>query len=253
MENKSMNLTDEQKILRYLKRLMELATVEKPTEEDKEEKKTLTKELSVLMSKAGVKDLVSFISNTESQATDPNTEWEQLVKQHKELELQMKIVKKKEDIESMKAKLKELEKENSYIGGKPDKQGIIPINEEKYQKRLAELNEKIHTAKTSRERIVARLEITNLKIWKATIKAHNGALKTASGASKVANFVQGLSKEMGKLSDYSGFDQKQNDVKTKKKTKGKTKESSKSETNTYDIQDDFGFSQEKVFDKKFKL
>jgi len=236
-----MELSVEQKILRYIKRLLELSTIKKPTEEDLNENKILTKELSVIMSKAGLKDLQSFINNP--TVSDSKTELEILQAEEKALELRMKILKKREAVETMKAKLDEIEKENAYISGKPDKQGLIPIDEKKYDKRMNELHMELSTAKTSKEKIEARLKIINLKVWKASIKTRNGALKTSQTASKIANIVQGVSKEMGKLSDYSGFDEKPSGKKGKK---------NKETNNNYDIQDDFGFSQDKVFDKKYK-
>jgi len=235
-----MELVDEQKILRYLKRLMEISTIQKPTQEDLEEKKAVTKELSILMAKVGIKDLNALINSVDE--SDTETELEKLIQEEKDLELQMKILKKKESIESMKTKLKEAKKENSYISGKPDKYGVVPIDEEKYNRKLDALKQEMFTAKTSKEKIEAKLKIINLMMWKGTIKAHNGALKTARKAGQVADFVQGLSKEMGKLSQYSGFEE--NEKKTKK---GKPKPQS------FEIQDDFGFSQEKVFDKKYKF
>jgi len=238
-----MELTEEQKILRYIKRLLELSAIKKPTEEDLKESKVLTKELSVIMSKAGLKDLQAFINNP-TLTTDSKTELENLQAEEKELELRMKIMKRREAIEAMKLKLDEIEKENAYISGKPDKQGYIPIDEKKYDKKMNELHLELSTAKTTKDKIGVKLKIINLKMWKASIRTRNGALKTSLTASKIANVVQGLSKEMGKLSDYSGFEEKQTGKKGKKNGK---------QNKNYDIQDDFGFSQDKVFDKKYKF
>ena len=183
------------------------------------------------------KELDNIIASIDVNNADNHT-LETLEKAVRMKERRIKLLKKIKQLEqdelSQEAELEELKKEQNYLQGKKNKDGTIPFRENIYQRRLAE-------AKTPKER-------RKLKMIKIQTKFHNAMILAPLKIGKISSAIGQISNELGKMGDQFGSYSGYSDQPEKKKSK---KGKQNSQENEFTVGNDFGFTQEKVFGKKF--
>ena len=134
-----------------------------------------------------------------------------------------------------------------YVISKRDENGIIHVNNEKYNQRLDGLKEELKHTKGFFNRLMVRLRIFDWRMAKISAKINNGITKTSRGAAKVSNSISQVSKQPDQFTDVSGFSEEPQPRKSKRR---KRKHRAKKQ-NDYDIfrgENDYGFNMENVFD-----
>lgn len=149
---------------------------------------------------------------------------QELKQRKKALNENLKVFELQSQIEKLEEKLEEKTKEDRFVTSKPDKGGIITLDEKKYKKRMKELQAELTNAKGFREKSAIQADINQLRMAKVQTKINNVTANISKGASAVGKFVNDLQKSLGSLSKFNVFEEE--------KSKGK-----KSKGN-----DDFGFN-----------
>ena len=149
---------------------------------------------------------------TQDQLINEELRWKlkQLKDKQKLIDQKLKLHKLEEDIEKKTEKLKEMDQEDNYITSKPDKDGIITLEQAKYDKKMKLLQEKLDQTTGFIARSKVKSEISKLQSTKAHVKMVNGSIKLARGIKKVSGFIDDMSKGLNELSKFSGYNDKPN-------------------------------------------
>lgn len=190
---------------------------------------------------------------------------EMYLKQLKQRKNRLRILKEIDDtldeIDTMKARIEERKKEQSYITSKPDKEGFIKVDYQKAENRIKELQEKLEETEGFWARTKIKKRIGDIQNAVRMAKMNNGMLRTGKiimrigkGAKTFADTMQQFSTELGSLSEFGERRSKESDSKTNKRKKGKKKKNKKNKNNDDDKKDntptDYGYNTKQVFGAK---
>jgi len=239
-------MTDLPQIKKHLDRLRELNSMSFKSDEETQEAEQLIKELATLLTDIGIKDMkeldqlelfdtqkheenidkfeqdeVKYLA--QAQKKDINIEEKltemklnELTRQKKNLANLINLAKTQQDIDGLKEKLAEINKEANYITSKPDKAGIIHIREEVLARRLAQLEQELETATGWWKRIRLKGKIDSLKSLKRSVQTRNTVIKVARGARKVSETITTIGDELSQIGKFSGYDTKKKNGKEEK-------------------------------------
>jgi len=273
-------MDNKDKLKQYLERLRELNAIAFKSDEEQAEFEQLQKEVAHLMDSSIVthekqleqndalnifddvsKDFpvvpLKELASKEPSKDVVDLQLKELERQKTKLQTMIKVAKTGEEVEALKEKLAEIVREQSYFTSKPDKNGYIKINEDKFQQKLKRLEDKLAQANGFGEKLQIKMQIASLKMYKGTIKARNKAIWTGRGVRKVQGGIATIAKELeplAKMAEYDQFSPKQKQDKKNKKEKKhkkgkKHKHKDSEDKDDQDKSNDYGFNTKNVFGK----
>jgi len=149
-------------------------------------------------------------SNKEMSGLEPDAylRYSLLRKKERIINTKLKAFRLEQEIEKKEQKLRELEKEQQYVTKKPDKDGIIQLDQDKYERKMQELQEKLSKAQGWKEKNAIKAQINHLQMAKIHTKINNSAIKISKGAAKFSKFMDDIGKTFGEFSKFSGYKEK---------------------------------------------
>lgn len=145
------------------------------------------------------------------------------------------------NIEALEQKLNSILKEQSYVISKPNSEGIVTIDKEKYTEKLAELNEQLQSETGFFKRLSIRQKINDLKLGKGFAHASNGMVKTTKVLLKIGNGIRSASEHLNKLDFQPAQVNKSNKQNNQKKKNRNQKDEEETKPN------DYGFNSNNIF------
>jgi hypothetical protein len=218
--------TDQEKLRALEQRYKELAKIPFKSDEELEQLDQVEHEIDFLKAKLDKEqnpteqlEQVEHINFTPQKpgtkqkksrflSPDDQLKYDQLKQKERLIDDKLKLHKLETEVEKKQEKLKEIQKEDRYITKKPDKEGIIQLEQHKYEKRIAELQAQLEKATTWREKNRISSEIQALKMTKVQVKINNASIKMGRGVQGFSKFVNQLGNSLGNLSKFSGYDNK---------------------------------------------
>ncbi|NIS94931.1 MAG: hypothetical protein GTN97_03275 [Nitrosopumilaceae archaeon] len=160
----------------------------------------------------GDNEPIEEIKNQRKKSDSLMEQLSELKAQEKEMDLKLKILKKREQLANMEKKLEKELEEDRFYQEKPDVEGYIKLREEKWQRDFQELilklreievyeieNQVTEETKEAKENLTK--EIKKLIKIKQQTKARNNFNKIKRGMGKFTKGVASFSNEMAKFSN----------------------------------------------------
>lgn len=198
--------------------------------------------------------LVQVNKDPNSMSQSAKDQLNDLKRKREAIENELKIEKEKDQLSKLSKELDSIKKESDYVMSKPDEEGLITLNEAKYQEKMKKLSLDLEAATTFMEKQKIKTQIGKLQSARMRVKLNNGVVKVSKHSKKLSkwmNEISGAFGEMGKLGSLGELEQKKEESSKQQKKKGKKnnqedQEEQKKKAKTKD----YGFNMENVFDNK---
>jgi len=164
----------------------------------------------------GKNEPIEEIRNIRTRKDSLESSLAELMREEKELNLRLKILKKKEDLEKIHEKLELKLEEERFYEEKKDAEGYTQLRDDKWARDFdelilklkqvedAEANQTIDVETANEQKELLTNEIKRLVSIKNKNKAKNRLNKIGRGLKKVTKGIGSFSKEMGKFGDSVG-------------------------------------------------
>jgi len=164
----------------------------------------------------GKNEPIEEIKNVRTRKDSLESSLAELMREEKELNLRLKILKKKEDLEKIHEKLELKLEEERFYEEKKDAEGYTQLRDDKWARDFdelilklkqvedAEANQTIDVETANEQKELLTNEIKRLVSIKNKNKAKNRLNKIGRGLKKVTKGIGSFSKEMSKFSNEMG-------------------------------------------------